>query len=100
MERKAQTPRNIGPYKRHELLSGEIFYPTQNYNGYGDGKSTKVADYISNQMRKDWQANRDELLAFWESGEYTTAEIFPDSLPWLFICGELGKLPWAAEEFD
>jgi hypothetical protein len=51
-------------------------------------------------MRTDWENNRDELLAFWCSGKYTALDTFSDSLPWLFVCGEPGTLPWAAEQFD
>jgi hypothetical protein len=47
-----------------------------------------------------WRKNRDELLAFWRSGEYTTSAIFPDSKPWLFDCGSPDPLPWAAEHLD
>ena len=28
---------DIGPYKRHELLTGGIYYPALGYSGYGDG---------------------------------------------------------------
>ena len=31
------------------------------------------------------------LMAFWQSGKYTTADVFPDSLPWLFVCGSAGR---------
>ena len=51
-------------------------------------------------MRADWKSNRDELLEFWRSGEYTTADIFPDSKPWLFVSGSANRLPWAAEQFE
>jgi hypothetical protein len=37
---------------------------------------------------------------FWKSGEYTSDEIFPDSVSWLFTRGSADTLPWAAEEFD
>jgi hypothetical protein len=47
-------------------------------------------------MRSDWVANRDELMAFWKSCKYTTADLFADSLPWLFVRGYAGRLPWAA----
>src|SRR5262249_9417254 len=101
MERRkpARTP-ELGPYKRHELLTGEIIYPDRGYSGYGDGKSTDVAEYISDEMRGDWATHRAELLKFWKSGEYTTPDIFPDSNPWLFVAGEPDTLPWAAEQFD
>jgi hypothetical protein len=60
---------DIGPYKRHELLTGKIYYPALGYSGYGDGKSTHIADFVNHEMRLDWLANRDRLLAFWKSGE-------------------------------
>jgi hypothetical protein len=43
-------------------------------------------------MRADWEANRDELIKFWQSAKFT----HPDSLPWLFVRGRDGSLPWAA----
>ena len=54
----------------------------------------------SAEMRADWKTHREELLKFWASGEYTTGEIFPDSKPWLFVCGRPGTVPWAARQFD
>jgi hypothetical protein len=63
------TEDDIGPYKRHELLTGNIYYPALGYSGYGDGKSTHIADFVTHEMRQDWLANRDRLLAFWKSGE-------------------------------
>ena len=94
MERKIPFTPALGPYKRHELLTGKIFYPDCGYSGYGDGKSINVGDYISDEMRADWQEQRDELIAFWKSGEYTTGK------PWLFVCGDPDTVPWAAEQFD
>jgi len=91
--------RELGPYKRHELLTGQISYAAVGYSGYGDGKSLNLTDFISDEMRDDWAANRDELLQFWASGKYTTAKVFPDSLPWLFICGSPNTLPWAERQF-
>jgi hypothetical protein len=38
MELRAEN--DIGPYKRHELLTGRIYYPALGYTGCGDGKST------------------------------------------------------------
>jgi len=56
--------------------------------------------FISNEMRADWEeANRDELMEFWRSGK-TTADVFPDSLPWLFMHGRADTLPWAAVHLD
>jgi hypothetical protein len=77
---------DIGPYKRHELLTGKIYYPALGYSGYGDGKSTHIADFVTHEMRLDWLANRDRLLAFWKSGE-PISKFFPDSKPWLLDRG-------------
>jgi hypothetical protein len=99
---KRSSRSNIGPYKRHELLFGEIFYPVmmETYTGYADGKGTKLADFISAEMKTDWEQNREELLGFWKSGAYTTPDIFPDSKPWLFQRRRPGTLPWAAKMFE
>ena len=93
--RKRVSFRELGPYKRRELLTGEISYPAIGYSGYGNGHSTDLADFIDDQMRVDWEANREELLKFWASGKYTTSEIFPDSKPWLFVRDPANTLPWA-----
>jgi hypothetical protein len=100
IRRKRTSSISIGPYKRHELLTGEIVYPMQGYTGYSDGHSTSLGDFISNEMHADWEANRDELMAFWKSRKHTGPETFPDSKPWLFICGDADTLPWAATKFD
>ena len=100
MERKVHHQRNIGPYKRHELLTGQIFYPAADYSGYGDGINPNLEDFISAEMRRDWGANREALLKFWFSGQFTTIDVFPDSEPWLFVRGFPGTLPWAAQQFD
>jgi hypothetical protein len=78
--------------------TGWISYPVQGYSGYGVG--TDVTAFISDQMRADWAANREDLVAFWQSGKYTTADVFADSLPWLFVRGSADTLPWAAEHLD
>lgn len=70
------------------------------YSGYGDGKSGDLTDSISDEMRADWANNREALLKFWASGEPTTARIFPDSKPWLFVCGSPDTLPWAERQFS
>jgi len=51
-------------------------------------------------MRSDWASNRDEFMAFWKTGLYTTLDTLPDSLPWLFVAGSPDSLPWAARQFD
>jgi hypothetical protein len=100
IRRKRTSRLSIGPYKRHELLTGRISYPVRGYTGYGDGVGTDVTALISDQMRADWAANREELVAFWQSGKYTTGDVFADSLPWLFVRGSADTLPWAAEHLD
>ena len=90
----------LGPYRRHELLVGAIRYPVQGYTGYSDGVGTHLAAFISDEMRADWAANREELMEFWKSGKYTTPDVFPDSLPWLFVGGSADTLPWAAGHLD
>ncbi len=100
VRRKRTSRINIGPYKRHELLFGEIRYPALGYTGYGDGKGTDLAAFISDEMRHDWESNRDELMEFWQSGDYTTVGWFPDSLPWLFRRGDPAGLPWAVMHLE
>jgi hypothetical protein len=100
VRRKRASRLSIGPYRRHELLTGRIRYAVSGYTGYGDGSSTAVADFVSDEMRNDWANHRAELLAFWRSGEYTTPDVFPDALPWLFVRGRPGSLPWAARFLD
>jgi hypothetical protein len=95
--RRRRASRLSAPYRRHELLTGRIQYPEQGYTGYGDGVGTDLTAFISNEMRADWTANREELLAFWQSG---APDNFPDSLPWLYVHGSAGSLPWAAEHLD
>jgi hypothetical protein len=89
---------DIGPYKRHELLTGKIYYPALGYSGYGDSKSTQISDFVTHEMRLDWFANRDRLLAFWKSGE-PISKFFPDSKPWLLDRGDPDSLPWAEQVF-
>jgi hypothetical protein len=67
-------------------------------SGYGDGKSTHIADFVTHEMRQDWLANRDRLLAFWKSGE-PISWFFPDSKPWLLDRGDPDSLPWAEQVF-
>jgi hypothetical protein len=83
IRRKHTSRRQLGPYRRHELLFGEIFYPVQDYSGYGDGVGADLAAFIS-----------------WASGKYTTSDVFPGSLPWLFDRGKPGTLLWAARMFN
>jgi hypothetical protein len=97
--RKRTSRLSIGPYKRHELLTGEVKL-APSYAGYGDGVGTDLTTFINDEMRNDWKIHREELMAFWKSGKYTTADVFRDSLPWLFVRGSADTLPWAARHLD
>jgi hypothetical protein len=100
IRRRRSSRTNLGPYKRFELLTGTIRYPLpEHYSGYGDGRSTNVADFISDEMRRDWATNRDALRKFWQSGE-CASHVFPDELPWLAPHGSADSLPWAAPHLD
>jgi hypothetical protein len=98
--RMRASQRELGLYRRHELLTGEIFYPQEGYSGYGNGTDADLSAFISPEMKADWKTNRTELMKFWRSGAYTTPDVFADSKPWLFICGSPNTLPWAAKIFD
>ena len=90
---------NLSVYKRHELLTGQIVPVVSGYSGYATGSSTNLMDYISDEMRADWLANRAALLEFWRSGK-SDAEVFPnDCLPWLCL-GRRDTLPWGARYLD
>jgi hypothetical protein len=98
--RRRTARRELGVYKRHELITGRIMYPQLDYDGYGDGVSRDLSDFISEDMRLDWQANRDVILQWWASCEnegYLPPPIVP---PWLAARGSLDLLPWAGEQFD
>jgi hypothetical protein len=99
IRRKRTSRLQIGPYKRHELLTGRIVYPAQGYSGYGDGIGTDLTAFITHEMRADWEANRAELMAFLRSDK-TEADVFPDALPWLYVGGSADSLPWAARHLD
>ena len=100
--------RGLTGYKVYELLTGEIDYPSMgHYDGYGDPvadhrQASLTADYISDAMREDWEANRDALMACWRSGKITRDlsefGINVCMKPWLFVCGSRRTLPWAATE--
>jgi hypothetical protein len=99
IRRRRSSRLQLGPYKRHELLTGEVKIVVQGYSGYANGRDTDLSKFISDEMRRDWANNRDELLAFWRSGN--SSVVFPDNLPWVFIAhGSAEKLPWAAVHLD
>jgi hypothetical protein len=87
----------LGPYRRHELLTGEVKIVAQ--GDYSDQIHTDLTLFIGPEMRSDWANHRDELIAFWRSGK--SSIVFPDNLPWLFIAhGSADTLPWAARNLD
>jgi hypothetical protein len=96
LRRKRASHRELGPYRRYELLTGEIKYPAIGYTGYGDGQGDDLAAFISDDMRADWFEHRAELLEFWAAHG---AIRFDDENPWLDPCGHFEELPWAAEQF-
>jgi hypothetical protein len=52
--RKRASRSNIGPYRRFELLSGELGYPLpQYYAGYGDCVGRELTMFICDGMRAD-----------------------------------------------
>jgi len=85
--------RELSDYKRHELLTGVIRYAAVGYDGYGDGSGTDLRDFISDEMRDDWNANRGALLQHWASGKPAARK------PWLFVCGSADRSPWAEQQF-
>src|SRR5512136_2160262 len=99
VSRRKRTSRSaLGPNKCHELLTGEITYCAPDwYDGYGDGEGQDLSAFINDEMRADWEANRDELMEFWRSGKYSI-HFFPDSVPHLFYRGSRRTLPWAAKQ--
>ncbi len=52
MRRRRGSRRQLGPYKRYELLMGHVSYPILNYDGYGDGVGTDLTQFISDGMRR------------------------------------------------
>ena len=108
--RKRVRKGGLTAYKLVELLTGKIEYPVLGYDGYGDptakGGEDTAKHFISDEMRADWKAHRDQLTAFWRSGEYTTTDnLEPFGLnvrmpPWLFARGGTKVLPWAARQLD
>ena len=74
--RRRSSRMNLGPYRRHELLGGVATYPVQGYDGYGDGHDTDMRKFISDEMRRDWIANRAALLEFWRSPACRMPKLF------------------------
>jgi hypothetical protein len=52
--------------------------PPNYYTGYGDGFDTDLEHFVSDEMRADWETNRDDLMQRWRSGEVAEE-------PWLWL---------------
>jgi hypothetical protein len=92
--------RQLSVYRRHELVSGRIFYPQTGYTGYGDGAGRDLTKFIGPDMRADWQANREMLLQWWASGKSEGHFPPPVTPPWLNWHGSPDTLPWACQYFE
>ena len=70
------------------------------------GADGLAENYVTDEMRQDWEANREALLAFWRSGKYAMTDTLAEfglnvrMQPWLFVRGSPSTLPWAAKQFD
>ena len=70
------------------------------------GADSLTANYVSDEMRRDWEANREALLAFWRSGKHAMTDTLAEfglnvrMKPWLLVRGSPNTLPWAAKQFD
>ena len=95
LRRKRTSRLSLSAYRRHELLTGRIVYPVQGYDGYGDGRSTNVADYISDEMKADWLANRTGCLNF--GNRACRMQKLSRTIAFL---GPKDRLPWAAQFLD
>ena len=104
MERITRSARHLNAYKRHELLSGECVYPLpEYYTGYGNAaigrRSEDLSSYVTEEMKADWTAHREQLMALW-NGEIDEQQTWGDRRPWLCLFPVAGELPWAACMFD
>jgi hypothetical protein len=100
IRRKRALRSSIGPHRRHELLTGSHTVSCARLHRIRrrcrlgpDGIHQRPdARGLGSQSRR--------AMPFWKSGAYTTSGAFPDSLPWLFVCGSADTLPWAAVHLD
>ena len=104
MERISKSERVLTAYQRYELLTGECVYCLARfYSGYGDAERgqnlERVDQYITAEMQRDWEDNRELLLKLW-NGEINERETFGDAKPWLHIIHGPDDLPWACSVFD
>jgi hypothetical protein len=98
--RRRDARRRLTSYRAHELLNGRCEYPVMSYySGYGDGVGTNVADFISEEMKLDWLANRQTLIEVWQSGELFPYDVFAWEL-FLYVEHDgINELPWCERQF-
>ncbi len=95
--RRSDLRRGLSAYKSYELLSGRVYLPTLGYNGCGNGTSDDLSVFISEDMKRDWSANRRQLLAVWRD-EVDVYDALGDWRPWLYIDRD-DELPWCERQF-
>ena len=69
IRRRRSSRLQLGPYKRHELLTGEVKIVVQGYSGYANGRDTDLSKFISDEMRRDWANNRERTARILEIGQ-------------------------------
>jgi len=57
-----------------------------------------LAGFISDEMREDWESNRDELIKFWQSGKYNDGNLSGQQA--VVARGSADTLPWAARHLE
>jgi hypothetical protein len=91
----------LSVYRVSELLTGKISYAIDgSYDGYGDMRGREVEDFISDEMRSDWQSNRVALIEFWQSGKKLSEFFQRATPPWLPMLDRRNTLPWACDALD
>jgi hypothetical protein len=90
----------MGPVRvdRHSPESAAAVANKANQVGHppsATASAPMLTAFITHEMRADWEANREALTEFWQSGR-ATGDVLPDALPWLFMRGYASRLPWAA----
>lgn len=101
----AKRSKRLCDYKRLQLLEGPeetllggVGYLAGYNAGFLDQLGTAEQAEVLATMERDWRANRDELMAWWNAGR--DAPHFSPK-PWIFPhYGTPDTLPWAAEQFD
>jgi len=100
MERRAPNHgRKLSADCAHELLNGKISYSFTDYAGYGDGVGTDAGDFVSDEMRADWLANRELLIKVWKSGKLFPHDVWPGWRIWLSVDHNGEPLPWCERQF-